>query len=172
MGFEELHYYGFEMSSSEEYGHQRACAVFWNGIAIGRGIKVVEPEGCHLLGQRDVLYGYDKIPGITKMHLEIEKNQYHKETLKASTELERIRGEKRRVEFELQKALKSGRKKAIAKLKGDLGELMNKEVQELITMNGMNVAKQVCEKHERDMDGLPSPDSIKLIPLGGRIKIT
>lgn len=172
MGYEEVHYYGFEMSSQEEYGHQRACAVFWNGIAIGRGIKVVEPEGCRLMGQTDELYGYDKIPGITKMHLEIEKNNYKKEAMKAQSELEKIRGEKRRVERELQEAARTGQKGRINRGKKSLEELLNKEVQTLITMNSMNAAMQVVAKHERDLDGLPSPETIKLIPLGGRIKVT
>jgi len=172
LGFEEIHYYGFEMSSEEEYGHQRACAVFWNGIAIGRGIKVVEPEGCHLLGQYDVLYGYDKVPGITKMHLEIEKNNYHKEVLKKSTELERVRGEKRRVEQELQEGIKTKQKGRIARSKKALEELLNREVSALIELNAMNAARQVVAKHMQDIDGLPAPDKINLIPLGGRIKIT
>ena len=49
---------------------------------------------------------------------------------------------------------------------------MNQEVRALITLNSLTAAKQVCEKHERDMDGLPSPAEISLIPLGGRIRIT
>ena len=172
MEYEEIHYYGFEMSSKEEYGHQRACAVFWNGIAIGRGIKLVEPEGCHLLGQNEVLYGYDKIPGITKMHLEIEKNNYKKEAMKANNELEKIRGEKRGVESKLGEAVKSKQKGRILRIKKELEELMNKEVQAVIAVSGMNVAYQVTEKHERDLDGLPSPEKIKLVSLPGRIKIT
>ncbi len=172
LGFEEIHYYGFEMASTEEYGHQRSNAVFWNAVAIGKGIKVVEPEGCKLMGQYDELYGYEKIPGITKMHLEIEKNNYKKETLKASTELERIRGEKRRVESELGEAMKSKQKGRIERSRKSLEELLNKEVMSLITMNSMHAAQQVVAKHERDIDGLPSPETIKLIPLGGRIRIT
>jgi hypothetical protein len=170
--FEEIHYYGFEMSSQEEYGHQRACAVFWTGVAIGRGIHIVEPEGCKLLGQSDVLYGYDKIPGITKMHLEIERNQYKKQTLETSAELERIRGEKERVQRELEVAVKSNQKGRIVRGKKALEELMNREVLALIKLNSMHSCQQVVEKHMRDLDGMPSPEAIKLIPLGGRIQIT
>ena len=172
MEYDEIHYYGFEMSSQEEYGNQRACAVFWAGIAMGRGIKIVEPEGCHLLGQTEVLYGYDKIPGITKMHLEIEKNNYKKEAMKANNELEKIRGEKRRVESQMAEAVKSKQKGRIVRIKKELEDLLNKEVQAVIAVSGMNVAYQVVEKHEKDLDGLPSPEQVKLISLGGRIKIT
>ena len=170
--FEEMHYYGFEMSSQEEYGHQRACAVFWNGIAVGRGIKVVEPSGCKLMGQDDVLYGYDKIPGITKMHLEIERNMYAKEVNKVSVELERIRGEKNRASRELGAAIKSKQVGRINRLKKDIKDLMNREVESAIMLNAQNAARQVTEKHIRDLDGLPNPETIKLVPLGGKIQIS
>jgi hypothetical protein len=170
--FEEIHYYGFEMSSEEEYGNQRPCAVFWNGVAVGKGIKLVEPPGCKLMGQYDVLYGYDKIPGITKMHLEIEKNAYGKETQKIGADLERIRGEKERVTKELKVAAKSKQQGRINRHKQELEELLNREVQATIALNSMNSALQVVQKHIRDLDGLPSPADIKLIPLSGKIQVS
>jgi hypothetical protein len=172
LGFEEIHNYGFEMSSEEEYGNQRPCATFWNGIAIGKGIKVVEPPGCRLLGQHDVLYGYEKIPGITKMHLEIELNAHRKAALETAARLESVRGQKKEVEKQLGIAMKSNQQGRINRIRNELEELLNKEVTELILLNAQNAYKQAVEKHMKDLDGLPSPEQIKLIPLGGRIKIS
>jgi hypothetical protein len=172
LGFEEIHIFGFEMSSQEEYGHQRACAVFWAGIAIGRGIKLVEPEGCRLLGQFDVLYGYDKIPGITKMHLEIERNAYTKQAQKEQAELNKILGEKERVEKMLNAAIQTKQKGRQNKLKKELEVLLNAQVKKVLELNAQNVARQIVEKHIRDLDGLPSPSDIQLIGMPGRIKVS
>jgi len=42
-GFERIEVYGFEMSDDIEYVKQKACAEFWIGFAMGRGIEVYTP---------------------------------------------------------------------------------------------------------------------------------
>ena len=124
------------------------------------------------MNQYDLLYGYDKIPGITKMHLEIEQQAYKKEAAKVGTDLERIRGEKDHVQRELNAAAKSRQQGRINRHKKELEELLNREVKALIALNSVNAALQVVTKHINDLTGLPSAESIKLIDLPGRIKIT
>ena len=53
---DEIHIYGVDMDNWQEYADQRACAEYFMGIAKGRGIKVVTPDGCPLL--TGPLYGY------------------------------------------------------------------------------------------------------------------
>ena len=171
LGFEEIHVYGFEMSSEEEYGHQRACAVFWSGIAIGKGIKLVEPVGCKLHGQHDVLYGYDKIPGITKMHLEISRNAFIKDTQEKQAALQQIMGKKQVVEQQLDQAVKANQKGRINRLKKELEVLLNEQVRALLELNVSNALRQLEDKHIRDLVGMPTPDKIQLIDLPGRIKV-
>lgn len=171
MGYKEIHTYGFEMASETEYASQKANAEFWEGIAIGRGVKLVNPEGCSLLGTRVELYGYEKIPGITLMHLEIERNNYHNETVKAQAELERVRGMQNIARSELEQARKTNQKGRLKRAQNKMSALVNEEVKALIKVNGMNVAKQVIQKHIADLKGLPDPGEIKLIDLGRKVQI-
>jgi hypothetical protein len=54
-GFERIEIYGFELSDDIEYVKQKACAEFWIGLAIGKGIEVYVPENCQILFS--TLYG-------------------------------------------------------------------------------------------------------------------
>lgn len=54
--FERIELYGFEMSGGDEFVPQKACAEFWIGYALGRGIEVVLPEGSQLAW--GPLYGF------------------------------------------------------------------------------------------------------------------
>jgi hypothetical protein len=54
-GFERIEMYGFEMSDNAEYVQQKACAEFWMGYALGKGIEIYTPEGCQIL--HSDLYG-------------------------------------------------------------------------------------------------------------------
>lgn len=47
--FERIEIYGFEMADDVEYVKQKACAEFWIGFAMGRGIEVYSPPGCQIL---------------------------------------------------------------------------------------------------------------------------
>ena len=106
------------------------------------------------------------------MHLEIEKNMYMKETQKINGDVERIRGEKERAMRELDAAVRSKQKGKINRLKKDIESILNREVKATIALNSMNAALQVVQKHINDLDGLPSPKDIKLIPLSGEIKVS
>jgi hypothetical protein len=55
-GFERIEIYGFEMAGGDEYVPQKACAEFWIGLAIGRGIEIYLPDKSQLLW--GPLYGY------------------------------------------------------------------------------------------------------------------
>lgn len=55
--YDQIDMYGVDMESNTEYIYQRDCVAFWTGLALGRGIKVVQHSGA---GLYDVpLYGYD-----------------------------------------------------------------------------------------------------------------
>lgn len=56
--FERIEIYGFEMSDNIEYVMQKACAEFWIGVALGRGIEVYTPPNCQILHSE--LYGGDE----------------------------------------------------------------------------------------------------------------
>jgi len=53
--FERIEIYGFEMSDQIEYVKQKACAEFWIGFALGRGIEIYTPPNCQILYSE--LYG-------------------------------------------------------------------------------------------------------------------
>lgn len=163
LGAKEIHTYGFEMSSETEYASQKPNAEFWEGIAIGKGAKLVNPQGCSLLGQRTALYGYEKVPGITLMHKEIQRNAYQNEVVKVSGELEQIRGRKQAAEMELKQAMQAKQRGRAARARAAVQALLNEEIEKLIALNAMNSAKQVCDKDIADLKGLPDPGEIKLI---------
>jgi len=66
-GFEQIKLFGFDMSSQNEYAHQRPCIEWWAGIAKGRGIEIVVPPGSTLL--KGQLYGQDE-EGLLPMMIE------------------------------------------------------------------------------------------------------
>ncbi len=47
--FERIEIYGFELSGDVEYVKQKACAEFWIGQALGRGIEIYTPPECQIL---------------------------------------------------------------------------------------------------------------------------
>ena len=47
--FERIEVYGFEMADDIEYVRQKACAEFWIGMALGRGVEVYTPHNCQIL---------------------------------------------------------------------------------------------------------------------------
>jgi len=53
--FERVEIYGFEMADEIEYVKQKACAEFWIGYMLGRGIEVYTPRDCQIL--YSTLYG-------------------------------------------------------------------------------------------------------------------
>ena len=53
--FKRVEVYGFEMADEIEYVMQKACAEFWIGLALGRGVEVYTPPGNQILHSE--LYG-------------------------------------------------------------------------------------------------------------------
>jgi hypothetical protein len=51
--------FGMHYCFGSEYAEQRAGFEFWLGVASGRGVKIVTPEGCPLLREPGELYGYE-----------------------------------------------------------------------------------------------------------------
>jgi hypothetical protein len=72
-GYNRIEMYGFEMAADEEYANQKPCAEFWMGVAIGQGCEVYLPPGNPMLGKEMMLYGYEMLPGILPMHVELRK---------------------------------------------------------------------------------------------------
>lgn len=60
-GVNEIHLYGIDLSEDQEWGYQKPNTEFYIGLARGRGIKVVIPEGSSLLTFSHV-YGYEDFP--------------------------------------------------------------------------------------------------------------
>jgi hypothetical protein len=56
--FERIEIYGFEMADEIEYVKQKACAEFWIGLAMGRGVEIYTPPNCQILWS--ALYGGDE----------------------------------------------------------------------------------------------------------------
>jgi hypothetical protein len=54
-GFQRIEIYGFDMADDIEYVKQKACAEWWIGFAMGRGVEVYTPENCQIL--YSTLYG-------------------------------------------------------------------------------------------------------------------
>ena len=54
--------FGCDYSTGSEYGPQRGSAEYWLGVAEGRGVQVLIPPGCDLLGKPELLYGYESHP--------------------------------------------------------------------------------------------------------------
>jgi len=59
--FQEIHIYGVDMVTDEEYGYQRPCCEFWLGLAAGLGVKTFLPAASALCTQQ-WYYGYEMRP--------------------------------------------------------------------------------------------------------------
>jgi hypothetical protein len=58
-GYDTIGLFGIHYQHDTEYEEQRANAELWVGVAYGRGVKVVIPEGCPLAKEPVQRYGYD-----------------------------------------------------------------------------------------------------------------
>jgi len=86
--YDQIDMYGIDMESNTEYIYQRDCVAFWTGLALGRGITVVQHSGA---GLYDVpLYGYDGQIYFPPEELEDELEYLQSEHDKTTAEKERI----------------------------------------------------------------------------------
>lgn len=58
-GVTHLGFYGIHYALDEEHKKQRAGCEFWMGVAVGKGVQIVNPEGSPLLREPGWLYGYE-----------------------------------------------------------------------------------------------------------------
>ncbi len=77
------------MAADEEYANQKPAAEFWLGVAVGSGCEIYLPPGNALLGKEMQLYGYEMVPGILPMHVELRKNAIRQQL----AEQERLKAE-------------------------------------------------------------------------------
>jgi len=141
LGAKRIEAYGFEMSSKTEYGDQKPNADFWAGICIGRGVEFHIPDGCVLLGHNDQLYGFEKVPGLTPMHMEIMVNALGKAFAKAQAEVNMIRGRKNEL-LNRSKATKGMSKEGMEKMQKDLQAIVNEEFSKISELNSLFGALQ------------------------------
>jgi hypothetical protein len=62
-GVTHLGFYGIHYALDEEHKKQRAGCEFWMGVAIGKGVQIVNPPGSPLLREPGWLYGYESHSG-------------------------------------------------------------------------------------------------------------
>ena len=95
--YDQIDLYGIDMESNTEYIYQRDCVAFWTGLALGRGIKVVQHSGA---GLYDVpLYGYDGQIYFTPTEIEEEGDYLRDEQAKALAHLEDIQTQEKAAEL-------------------------------------------------------------------------
>jgi len=87
MGFSEIHMYGVDMAQDsilhKEYREQRPSCEYFIGLAEGRGIKVVLPDGADLLVASH-MYGFeDGGPYLAKMRARLVEIAQRKEAIRA-----------------------------------------------------------------------------------------
>jgi hypothetical protein len=58
-GVTHIGFFGIHYAAADERGAQRAGCEYWMGVAEGRGVQIVMPEGCPLLREPKLLYGYE-----------------------------------------------------------------------------------------------------------------
>jgi hypothetical protein len=58
-GVTHLGFFGVHYAMRTEREFQRAGCEYWMGVAEGRGVQLVMPEGCPLLHEPKLLYGYE-----------------------------------------------------------------------------------------------------------------
>lgn len=66
-GVTHLGFFGIHYAMDEEHKKQRAGCEFWMGVAQGKGVQLVVPEGAPLLREPGWLYGYESHTG--KSHI-------------------------------------------------------------------------------------------------------
>jgi hypothetical protein len=62
-GVTHLGFFGIHYALDEEHKKQRAGCEFWMGVAVGKGVQIVNPEGSPLLREPGWLYGYESHDG-------------------------------------------------------------------------------------------------------------
>lgn len=162
-GYERIEVYGFEMSSQEEYGYQKPCFEFWLGMAMGKGLEVYIPPGCRLLGETTKLYGYDKIPGYTKMHAEIRRNALGRERSKAERQLNAVTGQFKQIQQQYRLAAQKGDKAWMKSIESKVAVLQEERMKALANLNAVHGAYLEASRIWKQLQNLPISDDVKPI---------
>jgi len=172
MGYKEIQVFGFEMASGTEYSYQKPNANYWAGILIGKGCTFYLPDGCQLLGYKLPLYGYDAVPEINRMHLEIKRNAHLQKENEKKAEFQQIQGRAQQLYRQLTTE-KGMSKKRQEKLQKELAQLQNQGAI-LIREQDWFRANRVCLENlmaELDAIFVPDADKPKLTKVPG-LKMT
>lgn len=167
LGAKRIEAYGFEMSSKTEYGEQKPNANFWAGIAIGRGIDFHLPDGCSLLGGREQLYGYDKVPGFTKMHAEIHASALEQAFAKSQAEMNKLRGAKEAM-FAKMRAMKGQTKANQDLMQREFNEMVEAELEKSAELNSLFGALQQAKRVHAEVSMLSSVSELGFVKYDGK----
>lgn len=83
---------GFDMAWGTEYAYQREDALRWIAFARGRGIEVYVPPESALYPKRRFLYGYERLPMVTREAIEVKVRAYERARDAALVELHKAQG--------------------------------------------------------------------------------
>ena len=169
-GVERIELYGFEMSSKEEYSYQKAATEFWLGMALGRGIGIYLPPGCALLGENEKLYGYEKVPGFSKMHCEIRMNEVRMSRERAVAALNAIHGQKATLMGAVEDAQERDDKELYKNLQATLIELTKKEINAIAKVNSLHGAWYELDRIHKELTAQKSDDKVGTTVLPSRLR--
>jgi len=158
MKYKKIKVVGFEMGSGTEYSYQRPNAQFWLGIAIGTPETSLElADGSQLLkvpGQPR--YGYDAVPELNRMHLEIKRNSHDKSERQKLAQLQQIKGAAMDIQRRMQ-AEKGTSAKRREKLGKELSELNNRGGAILMELNWHRACKLTYQQMMDELDAVFDP---------------
>lgn len=93
-GFSTIGLWGVDLIVGQEYDYQKACAEFWLGVAMGRGVDLILPPQSALC-KPSHRYGYEPEPNwgiIKESHLEARLKRYAEQRAKLVAELQTVDG--------------------------------------------------------------------------------
>lgn len=91
-GYTRIWVLGFDMAWGTEYTYQREDALRWIAFAIGMGIEVYIPPESALYPRKRFLYGYERMPMVTREAIEVKTRAYERAREAALVELHKAQG--------------------------------------------------------------------------------
>ena len=89
-GYEEIKFYGINMTTQTEFRHQLPSCNFWLGMIRGKGVKLVLPDDCPML--RTPIYGVTRRDHIDKEVLATRKNRLLQQKATLESQLNAVCG--------------------------------------------------------------------------------
>ena len=152
--------WGFEMASGTEYSYQKPNAAFWAGVCIGAGKEFVLPDGCRLLGYKQPLYGYEAVPELNRMHLEIKRNAHLEQEKRKGAEFQQVQGMAQQIYRQLN-VEKGMSKKRQENLRQQLEQLQAKGAQVIREQDWFRAQRTCYENMMAEMDAIFVQDADK-----------